>query len=576
MISTASPASIDLARHWLDQCHSNHSACRTSQNSNERQLPSRLIDVGLQGSSPRPRLCVMAEGDAFNIDTQTFWVPYLTLSHCWGKALIFKLTLENINELRCSLPMESLSRTFQDAILVTRLLGYRYLWIDSLCIIQDSAADWQQEAGRMSTVYGNSACTLAALGSSSADGCFKRRNPLFRRPCRLLHTCEADVYAYGFEPLSSLPVGGEDDRADFTLDTMPLLKRAWVLQERMISSRILYFGSPGLYWECCETKASEFWPNGRAHVNRFQENMAVKEAFSSTLRSDILTNSESRESFIRIWNWIVETYTSAGLTYQTDRAIALAGIASKVKWNTQMTYLAGLWQELLPEGLLWSCGRLSTTLPLMDRKSPTWAWLPLDAPIITKEIRNGLNVAEVRRLRTAKVVGIGVSTSRDPRPNMGEEEGASIKIRSLIRKLSGPVWNKVERIWTAYGVDEELDMKFSFLPDVELSGEMSLHFLLIQSAAYKVKHHPSPPWGSQYEDEVQEQGLVLLPLLQEQQKKPMITTTTLGNDGAHELVWDSTSFVRIGYFSNIYQASWPKDSPLIFGPDSFEPTVCIY
>ncbi len=509
-------------------------------------MPSRLIDVGLEGDTMSPRLYVV-EGDGWS-GAQVTWRPYLTLSHRWGTADVTKLMSENLADMQRALPMDSLPRTFQDAIQMTRALGYRYLWIDSLCIIQDSADDWQREASHMASVYGNSDCTLAVLDSSGSEGCFRRRNPLFRRPCRLVQSYDTSIYAYGFELSTESPVGGEDDRQDFVLDNMPLLRRAWVLQERLISPRVLYLGCPGLYWECCKTKLSEFWPNGAPHGNRFQENAAVKEDLTSVLRSNASENKEP-ENFAGIWNWVTETYTSAGLTFRTDRAVALSGVASLIQQRTGMTYLAGLWKESLPEGLLWSCV-MPTDLSISDRRSPTWAWLPLDARIISKEMRSGLNVTGAQRLRTPTLLDIRVPATQQSGAVLGEVAYGQVEMRGLLKKMMGPFDDG-----TSYALDEQLgaDLKFRFLPDIKMSDDMDLHFLLIQSVKYKIKHHPSPPWRPEYEDEIQEQGLVLV--------------TLPGSDAA---------FVRIGYFSNIYQANWPSDSPLIFTDTVLEQTVCIH
>lgn len=515
-------------------------------------MPSRLIDVGLNKGSEQPRLFVLDRDDSSVL--QAAWRPYLTLSHCWGESHVLKLVQANIDELRRSLPVKSLPKTFQDAFEVTRALGYQYLWIDSLCIVQDSEDDWKREAGRMATVYGNSDCTLAALGASSAEGCFKRRNPLFRRPCRLVDTQATSVYAYGFEHTAGSTglVGGEDDRPDFFLDQMPLLRRAWVLQERMISRRVLYLGSPGMYWECCETKASEFWPEGRPHINIYQENIAVKEILASVLRPDILEDSGDRQSFERIWNWITDTYTASGLTFRTDRTVALSGIATLIQQRTNMTYLGGLWKELMPGALLWSNYK-PVAISVESTRSPTWAWLSLDNQVVTKEVRNGLNVKDSRVLETVDILDVNVTYPQDPNHVLGDLKNGCIKMGGLIRQISGPFRYTIEpggwETSSTFAVDEETGTKFHFSPDIQLSDDMTLYFFLVQSSGYKVKHHPSPPWAEP-EDEVQEQGLVLVP-----------------RQGVAD------AFVRIGYFSNIY---WAKSPITMFRGPAERRTISIY
>lgn len=120
---------LRLAKKWLAMCWINHPNCFQAT---IPQMPTRLIDVGPPDGSISPRLC-----------TPSIRSRYLTLSHCWGPFRIATTTTRNFDERCKAIAMGSLSKTFQDAILVTRQFGMRYIWIDSLCIIQDSAKDWQ-------------------------------------------------------------------------------------------------------------------------------------------------------------------------------------------------------------------------------------------------------------------------------------------------------------------------------------------------------------------------------------------------------------------------------------------------
>jgi hypothetical protein len=125
-VSTASEASFDLARHWLGSCIKDHEACREECNSTSI-IPSRLIDVG---SPPEYDLVRLRSRGEFDDKPE-----YLTLSHCWGGATILRLLESNTELFFRSIPTEQLPKTFNDAITITRRLGYRYLWIDSICIV---------------------------------------------------------------------------------------------------------------------------------------------------------------------------------------------------------------------------------------------------------------------------------------------------------------------------------------------------------------------------------------------------------------------------------------------------------
>jgi hypothetical protein len=174
---------LDLAKFWIGQCASSHGRCNVVPPSG---LPTRLIDVGDGQGEHSPRIYIP--------DPTEPAVPYITLSHAWGTGNIFRLTSTNLEALKIRIPVFELSKTFRDAIDITRRLGHRYLWIDSLCIIQEPKDDWQREAPCMATVYGNALLNLVALGPSG-QGCFTYRNPLARRPCRLLENGGNNILA---------------------------------------------------------------------------------------------------------------------------------------------------------------------------------------------------------------------------------------------------------------------------------------------------------------------------------------------------------------------------------------------
>ncbi|KAF5679593.1 heterokaryon incompatibility protein [Fusarium heterosporum] len=173
--STGSPQSLKLALYWFKNCISNHPNCTAYCGSEPSILPTRVIDVQMQGRS-LARL----------VTSQAQRARYIALSHCWGSSPIFTTTSKNIAKLQSSIPIDSLPLTFQHAIEVTRTLGFRYLWIDSLCIIQDSPKDWEIESSRMGQVYRRAAFTISVTqGKDGGAGCFSKRDPLLTRPFRL-------------------------------------------------------------------------------------------------------------------------------------------------------------------------------------------------------------------------------------------------------------------------------------------------------------------------------------------------------------------------------------------------------
>jgi hypothetical protein len=133
---TLSDDSLSQASQWLHECETDHAICNPEIAFGTRRpkiLPTRLLDVGTE-SSPTTKLINSNEGPA--------GVAYFTLSHCWGGKVAIKLTSDCLDEFQTAIPFPTLPRTFQEAIYITRLLKTRYLWIDAMCIIQDSEKNW--------------------------------------------------------------------------------------------------------------------------------------------------------------------------------------------------------------------------------------------------------------------------------------------------------------------------------------------------------------------------------------------------------------------------------------------------
>lgn len=154
-----------LCREWLKLCQTEHHTCPSVSN---RSLPTRLIYVGESTSGANPKL----------VETRGQTGEYITLSHCWGQSRPPSTTKANLSSHMASMPLQSMPKTFRDAVKLVRLLGYRYLWIDSYCIIQDDEADWQRECASMAAIYSNCVVTLASPYASNCHAGFSRGSTL--------------------------------------------------------------------------------------------------------------------------------------------------------------------------------------------------------------------------------------------------------------------------------------------------------------------------------------------------------------------------------------------------------------
>lgn len=245
-----------MIRGWISSCVTGHSGCRRSlggrtlkDNKNPQRLPTRLIEV-----TPKVRLRETAGQRG----------QYLALSYCWGTGTQGSQTSNavttqaNIDSFYDDVPLDALAPTVRDAILLVQRLGFRYLWVDALCIILGDAADWERESRQMAQIFENALCTIVALGADHAgEGLFLSGNdfppPEAKReatiPCR-----SDDKTILGDASVTTWAPPGEEDRCSPVRDFSDARwsRRAWVLQERMLSRRMLYFGRGQMYWTCME------------------------------------------------------------------------------------------------------------------------------------------------------------------------------------------------------------------------------------------------------------------------------------------------------------------------------------
>lgn len=340
-LCTKSEATFDLARLWIRNCQQGHALC-SSAITETSFLPSRLVDVGLEGSvSLKLHIC----------NPETDKIQYLTLSHCWGDKPLYSLIQENLDSLQEFIPLEELPQNFQDAISTCRRLSKRYIWIDSLCIIQDSPRDWEEQSAVMDLIYANSWCTIAALcAEDSTQGFFRVRNPRLVQSCRLpmkephSKVLEARISSFHFGV------------------ARPLYSRAWVFQERFLSPRVLQFGENQLSWECREMVAAEVDPDGSSPRSDCQQRLAddqleydheIRDAIRRLVTIDCLDNASLHNDFLRSWKVILRTYTSMKLTYASDRLAGILGFIKAQKRYNGLSYFEGLWVECLLPMLLW-------------------------------------------------------------------------------------------------------------------------------------------------------------------------------------------------------------------------------
>jgi len=257
-------------------------------------------------------------------------------------------------------PSKDLPKTFQDAIKITKDLGFRYIWIDSLCIIQDDADDWRRESVLMGNVYGGSSLNVAASGAPDGNwGCF------FDRDTRLVEKCLVMACREQGSP-RTIHYCADDKLYSRCISDSPLSQRAWFFQERFLAPRTLHFGTSQLFWECRENNACETFPIS------LPEHFPVKQDWAHVNGAD--------NELYELWRSITVSYSKGRLTKDRDKLVAISRVARNVAQRFGGEYLAGMWRQHLIEQLMWFVSEAPEPRP-SEYRAPSWSWVSVNGTI---------------------------------------------------------------------------------------------------------------------------------------------------------------------------------------------------
>lgn len=406
---------LSVAADWLTTCLNEHEKCSRATH-HEKPLPTRVIDVGAECISPK---LLTSHG---KIGT------WIALSYCWGGDSTFIHNDKTVRDLENGIPLIDYPATLRDAIIITRALGIKYIWIDALCIKQDSVEDWVAEAAKMREVYSDAVLTITAANSpTTRTGIFSKRKFEFT-PAKL----EWRTPTGG----STVSLRSGSELWDHSLQMSALQTRGWTLQEGVLAPRTLSYGAQQMIWECAQYQADEggrttrstqdYRSKGfiqqlireeRKQILRPRHNMLEKLGLKSRSEEEWWKSFAIANPYDK-WNDICEQFMARSLTKDYDVLPALAGIARVFQSVLNDDYCAGLWKNDILPSLAWrrnprypadNSTRFDLARP-SEYLAPSWSWTSILGKLAAMssnwKTRDALKTSASR---TAKVVNVSTT-----------------------------------------------------------------------------------------------------------------------------------------------------------------------
>ncbi|RYP66435.1 hypothetical protein DL769_006036 [Monosporascus sp. CRB-8-3] len=344
---SSSADSLSILQSWVAECVSNHNCGRSKGADREDvttnpELPNRILDIGTDDSGSMVVRLVESRG---------MHGSYAALSHCWGPPdkQPLRTTKATYSQHLAGIAASGLPKTFREAAQITQAVGLRYIWIDSLCIIQDDRDDWSREAPRMGPLYGKAYLVIAASGATnSTEGCFVPQRP----PGPSL---QIPYLSAGGGQESHVVLQVRQSYTALSPVFSPLGKRGWVLQEWKLARRLVHYTAAGMTWSCKQVQ--DMGEDGMHSTGTSQDDELV-------------------------WDGIIESYTIRQLTYLSDKIVAVQGLAEAMQRSLEnAAYHHGMWTSDMPQQLFWI--GTHTRRPKELQHIPSWSWASTDGRCLT-------------------------------------------------------------------------------------------------------------------------------------------------------------------------------------------------
>jgi hypothetical protein len=399
---------LDFIKDTLVGCAAEHKNCNAATTP---LLPKRLLEVRFrvdEGLSMR-----LIDDAATVIDND---INYCALSYCWGsdsviKSSMLSMTKANIHELANWFPTSRLPPIFHDAAVVVNKLGLRYLWIDALCIAQGDPVEWSSEAPKMGEIYSSAHFTILASASATCQDSFlelKQREMCSSMKVPMREESGPIVYVRLAASRNRIPGQTMGDEGQSAVH-----RRGWVLQETLLSKRLVEFNHNIVTVSCLETILQEdgHQPNDRSILHWRRE---WSDIFSGRDTLDVRRLGE-------LWHAVIDKYTIRQLTNEADRLPAVAGLASSLlKVGPSINaYWAGLWKNTFARDLAWRCSL--QPVPSSRPTGASWTWASVKGHVEW--------FADLYNTRADTVILMEAKCSYGPSGPFGELQTAEVTLR---------------------------------------------------------------------------------------------------------------------------------------------------
>ncbi|KAH6963230.1 heterokaryon incompatibility protein-domain-containing protein [Fusarium avenaceum] len=323
------------------------------------------------------------------VDGSADRVPYVALSYRWGALeAVWQTTTKNLDSRREKFSIEELPKTLSDTVRVTKDLGFRWLWIDSLCIVQNDRDDWAREAVKMASIYQNAIVTIAADSSQDAKAGLHNdksvsmldRDTSFQITNTLSTGKKSSIIVFAFQKTKIDSSVTKIRNMGDLLSHCSLRDRGWTMQERILSPRIIHYASDQLYWECNhgiqESEDKLHWMGQSSNI--------TKTAHRVRSAKDDETKARELRKMLHYWYVLLVggDYSHRTLTYGDDKLVAIGGVAKALNDIAPLGYMVGHWGETdndLIRSLCWSRGSPGRKSP--DYRAPSWSWASQDSAV---------------------------------------------------------------------------------------------------------------------------------------------------------------------------------------------------